>query len=275
MGAELSSIKKDDLEYLWQADVKCWGRHAPILFPIVGRLLDDEYNYKGVTYSMGQHGFARDQDFKVVKKTTNSMTFELVSDEDLYQVYPFDFVLQVKYTLVDATLQVEYLVKNPSTHDDLLFSIGAHPAFSCPIEKGQNRAEYQLKFDLETAPVAYLAENAYYNGETVEVISPNGVLNLSDTLFDRGSLTFRPNSFAKAALIHRPSGKEYLSMSFENYPYLAIWSKDQWSPFVCIEPWHGIADHINHNKELSQKTGVIRLTPEKQFMCSYKIEIYA
>jgi len=272
-GAELSSIRKNNLEYLWQADAQFWGRHAPILFPIVGRLLDDEYVYKGQKYTLGQHGFARDRVFEVKVVTKERITFELVADDELRKIYPFDFVLQVKYTLVDSSIKVEYFVQNPSEHKDLLFSIGAHPAFNCPVEKGQRRDEYYLQFDMETAPVAYLAENAYYNGETVSVMSKEGILHLSDTIFDRGSLTFRPNSFAQATLIHQPSGKEYVRMSFHNYPYLAIWSKVNLSPFVCIEPWHGVADHVDHNKELSQKTGIIRLAPKQLFMCDYTIEI--
>ncbi len=274
MGAEMVQLQKDKVEYLWQADANYWGRHAPILFPIVGRLLDDEYIYKGQRYAMGQHGFARDQPFKLVEKAKDSLTFELVSNEELYKIYPFDFVLQLKYSLVDSSVHVTYLVKNPSAQDDLLFSIGAHPAFNCPVENGHRRDKYQLQFDLETAPVAYLAENAYYTGETMEVMSKEGVLKISDSLFDRGSLTFRPNSFGKASLVHRPSGKKYLSMSFENYPYLAIWSKDRSSPFICIEPWHGVADSVSHNKELSQKAGIIRLAPEQVFTCAYQIDIF-
>ena len=273
-GAEMTSLRKENMEYLWQADPSYWGRHAPILFPIVGRLIDDEYVYKGQTYALGQHGFARDQNFELTARTKNSLTFELVSSPELFKVYPFKFVLQVKYVLLECSVRVEYSVENPSAQADLLFSIGAHPAFNCPVEKEHRRSDYQLKFDMETAPVAYLAENSYYNGEAVEVMSSNGVLNLSDTLFNQGSLTFRPNSFAKATLIHQPTGKKYLSMSFDNYPFLAIWSKDDRSPFICIEPWHGVADSINHNKELTQKVGIIRLAPKQVFRCNYNVQVF-
>jgi len=272
-GAELSSIQRNNQEFLWQADAQFWGRHAPILFPIVGRLIDDEYIYKGETYNLRQHGFARDQVFQLFAQANNSLTFELVSNEELLEVYPFDFVLQVKYTLLESGVKVDYLVKNPSADEDLLFSIGAHPAFNCPMEKGHRREEYQLKFDKDISPMAYLAENSYYNGETVDVMARDGVLNLSNTIFDKGSLTFRPNPFAQATLIHQPTGKEYLKMSFDNYPFLAIWSKDRHSPFVCIEPWHGVADNMTHNKALAQKAGIIRLSPNQYFECSYMIEI--
>lgn len=271
-GAEITSIKSDTLEYMWQADPSFWGKHAPILFPIVGRLVDHEYTYKGKIYAMGQHGFAKNHDFELLGRTENSITLELKATDELKQIFPFDFVLQVKYTLLENKLTTEYKVENPSGSEDLYFSIGAHPAFNCPFEVGQKRSEYQLVFDKKIAPQALLHVNGLYEGDLCSALSPNGVMTIADTLFDKDSLTFSPNPFSKVTFEHKPSQKAYLSVVFENYPFLGIWSQSSTSPFVCIEPWHGIADRKGHNKDFVEKEGIVKLAPRAGFDCSFVIE---
>jgi len=273
-GAELASIKTDALEYMWQADPKIWSKHAPLLFPIVGRLVDHEYVYDGKTYVMSQHGFARDNDFMVIAKTENSITFEQIATTKSKEIYPFDFILNVKYTLLGTKLITEYIVKNPSNDKDLYFSIGAHPAFSCPFEKGQKRSDYQLIFDEKAMPEAYITHKGLYEGNTTTVFSESGIINITDKLFDNDSFTFNPNPFSKVTFKYEPTQKEYVSITFKNFPYLGIWSKKNVAPFVCIEPWHGIADRKNHNKEYIQKEGIEKLAPQGIFSCSFTIETY-
>jgi len=273
-GAELVGLKTDALEYLWQADPNIWPRHAPLLFPIVGRLVDHEYTYNGKIYSMKQHGFARNNDFELIAKTENSILFEQIATTKSKEIYPFDFILNVKYTLLDTKLITEYIVKNPSDNKNLYFSIGAHPAFSCPFEKGQKRSDYQLIFDKKAIPEAYIAHEGLYEGNTTTVFSESGIINIADKLFDKDSFTFNPNPFSKVTFKHKPTQKEYLSITFKNYPYLGIWSKKNVAPFVCIEPWHGIADKKNHTKDFTEKEGVKKLAPQGVFNCSFTIEIH-
>lgn len=273
-GAELTSIKTDTLEYMWQATAPFWGKHAPILFPIIGRLVDHEYTYKGKTYQMGQHGFVRNEEFELVAETANSITLKQKATDKSKNIFPFDFSLYVKYTLSGQHLTTEYKVENPSNSEDLYFSIGAHPAFACPFEEGQKRSDYQLVFDKEVAPQALLHVGGLYEGDLCSALSPKGVMDISDTLFDKGSLTFSPNPFSKVTFEHKPSKKAYLSVVFENYPFLGIWSQNSASPFVCIEPWHGIADKKGHNKDFIQKEGVKKLLPKETFSCSFIIEIH-
>ncbi len=273
-GAELVGLKTDALEYIWQADSTIWGKHAPLLFPIVGRLIDHEYTYNGKIYTMKQHGFARDNDFKVVDKTENSILFEQRATTKSKEVYPFDFVLQVKHVLSGTKLTTEYTVENPSTTKDLYFSIGAHPAFRCPFEEGQKRSDYQLVFDKKIAPKGQINNKGLFEGDTLSVFNEKGIITISDSLFDHDSFAFNPNPFSKVAFVHKPTQKKYLSVSFKNFPYLGVWSKKNAAPFVCIEPWHGIADRKNHNKDFTQKEGVEKLVPQGVFSCSFTIEIY-
>jgi len=272
-GAELTSIKVDTTEYLWQGDTEFWNRQSPILFPIVGRLKDHEYTYNGKTYEMPQHGFARDNDFRVVTKTENSITFEQTATEASKAMYPFDFTLQITYTIKEKSLDVIYNVVNSSAKEDLYFSIGAHPAFNCPIEKGQKRSEYQLVFDTDDMPKTQDKDDGLYKDQWTQYFEEPGILELPDTVFDEGSLTFNPNPFSKVTFVHQPTQRKYLSVTFNDFPYLGIWSSESKAPFVCIEPWFGIADHINHNKEYTKKEGVTKLSPNAQFRSKYTIEI--
>ncbi|WP_395360411.1 aldose 1-epimerase family protein [Gaetbulibacter aestuarii] len=270
-GAELASLKSDSLEYIWQADPNYWNRHAPILFPIVGPLKDKEYILNGKTYSMPQHGFARDYDFKVIKKSPNAITFEQQANTETKKMYPFDYVLQIKYTLKGNTLQVNYTVKNPNS-DTMYFSLGAHPAFNCPFEPGQNRHDYDLVFDKKIKTKTKNKNDGLYIDDYSEVMNAPGEINISDTLFDEGSLTFNPNPFSTATFVYKPTNKKYLKVTFRNYPYLGIWSAGN-SPFVCVEPWHGISDNYDHNKKLEQKEGIIPLKASRVFQCNFSIQI--
>src|SRR5699024_7785261 len=133
-GAELTSIrmKEDNTEYLWNADPSHWNRHAPILFPIVGRLVNNTYFVDGTAYEMSQHGFARDMTFDIIHQTDTSVSFLLTSTEETLKKYPFLFSLTVTYTLVDTKVVVDYKVENTGKKE-MYFSIGAHPGFNCPI----------------------------------------------------------------------------------------------------------------------------------------------
>ena len=272
-GAELTSLKTSDREYIWQANPEFWSRHAPILFPIVGRLIDHEFIYDKKVYSMNQHGFARDSDFNLVDKTENSIVFELVDNKKTKENFPFEFSLQVKYTLLQKSLITEYTVKNPSLNEDLYFSIGAHPAFNCPFEAEHHRNEYQLVFDKELAPEAENIIEGLLVETATNVFGESGKLTIHDAIFDKDALIFKPNPFSKVTFVHEPTQKAYFSVSFKNYPYLGIWSSHQEAPFVCIEPWHGITDVKNHNKLLNEKEGIINLPPQNSFSCSYTMEV--
>ncbi|WP_298494082.1 aldose 1-epimerase family protein [uncultured Algibacter sp.] len=272
-GAEMISLKANNIEYIWFGDPEVWSGQAPILFPIVGRLKDHEYLFKGQTYTMKQHGFARDNNFKVVAKTDNSITFEQIATKESKAIYPFDFVLQVKYTLKGKTLLTKYIVKNPSVSEELYFSIGAHPSFNCPFEANQKRNEYQLVFDKKIAPKFQTNINGIYEGHTKDVFKDKGILDLPDTIFDDKSLALSPNVFSKVTFVHKPTKKPYLSVNFKGFPFLGIWSISNTSPFICIEPWYGIADRKYQNKDFTKKEGVQKLNPQSTFETSFSISI--
>lgn len=271
-GAELISLTTNDTEYIWQGDPKFWNRHTPVLFPFVGALKNNCYTYKDISYSLGQHGFARDKEFIVIEHNQNSITFQLKSDEDTLKVYPFDFIFELKYILKSNGLSTSYIVKNP-TQNDLYFSIGGHPAFNCPFKKEHAREDYILMFDNDEMPQSKIIENSLITNQSRIVFDQAGVLELPKNVFEHDAIIFSPNPFSQVDFIHEPTGTTYMSVEFENFPHLGIWSKNEDSPFVCIEPWYGIADNINHDQNITNKEGILKLSKQQKFNCTYTINI--
>jgi len=272
LGAELCSLKRNgvDTEYIWQADETYWGRHAPVLFPIVGKLLDDEYIYNGKTYKMGQHGFARDNNFEVLEHKKNYMCFKLEYNEKTLEKYPFKFRLYITYTLLENTLKVSYKVVNKSDVT-MPFSIGAHPAFNWPIEN-ERRNEYYFKFkdanSLDRLPLT--KDGISPKKETVSLC--DGILPLNKKLFKNDALVIE-NLEKKSITLENEINDKFIRMAFKGFEYLGLWSKPTGAPFVCIEPWHGIADLVGHNKKIEDKKGIKFLEPEEVFESSYIIEV--
>ena len=114
LGAELQSIKskQDGYEYVWQADSRYWGRHAPLLFPFIGRSNDNSYLLDGQKYAMKQHGFLRDYEFKLVSLESDQIVLLFESSPETKQVYPYDFAFKVKYQLRGKDLLVRYRIDN-------------------------------------------------------------------------------------------------------------------------------------------------------------------
>lgn len=272
-GAELISLEdKNGIEFIWNGDPTYWNRHTPVLFPIVGGLKDNAFFVGDDKFEMKQHGFARNSEFTVVSETKDTLVFELVSNEETLKVYPFEFVLQIHYILNNKNLDTKYVVKNP-TDKELLFSIGAHPAYACPFRDDHTREEYILIFDKDEAPESQLLIDGSRANKKAKVFEQGGVLDLPKTVFDNDAIVIDPNPFSEVSFVHEPSGKTFMSVAFNNFPYLGIWSSSQNAPFVCIEPWHGVADHIDHNQQLKDKEGIIALEANKEFTCNYLVTI--
>lgn len=272
-GAELTSIfkKSTATEYLWQADPVFWGRHAPVLFPIVGRLKEDQYHIGQKAYSMKQHGLARNLEFSMINNDSYSINFELKGTPKTLKKYPFPFLLNIQYTLKESDLIVYYKVTNP-VKTPLYFSIGGHPAFNCPIHKGAKRSDYQLVFDEKETAATQRLTNGIRNNKTKPILKKEQVLKISKTLFDEDALVFDNLKSERVSL--QKGKKKVLTFDFKGFPYLGIWSKNQKSSFVCIEPWYGIADKKKHNQQLSEKEGIIKLNGNESFDCYYTITIH-
>lgn len=271
-GAELVSIKNTftNKEYLWQGDPEFWGRRAPILFPIVGKVNGNSYKVDGNTYHLPQHGFARDMHFERVDQQDNTLTYLLKSNEETLRMYPFKFELMVTYKLDKNKVIISYEVKN-TDDKNIWFSIGAHPAFICPLENTETISDYFLEFEKTENAEACVLQDGLITDKKILVLKNTNKLQLSEEIFEKDALIFKDLRSSVVKLKNNKSGHE-VNVDFTGFPYLAFWSK-KGASFVCIEPWYGIADSVGYTGEYKDKDGIKLLAKGKKFNSEYSIEI--
>ncbi len=273
-GAELCSIRntRSEIEYIWGADAEVWGRHAPVLFPIVGKLKDNQYFLKGKEYSLPQHGFGRDKDWLLIDRDDNSLTFQLKEDSETLQKYPFEFELRALYSLEGSSLSITYTVWNKSK-EDMPFSIGAHPGFNCPLQEGEEFEDYFLEFEKPETLSRELLNFGLRTGEKQLVLENQNELPLEKKLFSKDALVFEGVQSEWISLKSRKSGHG-LQIGIKGFPYLGVWTKAGGSEFICIEPWYGVADREDSGLDILKKEGIRLLPPEDKFSCSYSIKVF-
>jgi galactose mutarotase-like enzyme len=268
-GAELISLKNvQGLELIWQAG-PLWPRHAPILFPIVGRLKNDALRHRGKVYPMTQHGFARDRRFDWAERGPTSCTLVLVDDAETRARYPFAFRLAVTYTVAQAHLDVTFEVTN--TGDEMLpASIGGHPAFNWPLLPGLAKEAYRLTFSSEERePIRRLKDGLL---RTMPEPTPiqGKALALAEQLFEDDAIILdHPASVSvRYAADRGPS----IEVSWQEFPELGVWSK-LGAPLLCIEPWHGFASPVNFDGEFADKPGLMQIAPGAIRTLKYRIGV--
>lgn len=276
VGAELKSLKtkEDNREFMWQADPAYWARTSPVLFPVVGRLKEDSYRYRGKTYPMSQHGFARDSEFEIVRRTDSEIVFCLEAGEASRKIYPFEFVLEIGYRLEGETLTVIWNVANPSAFT-LHFSIGGHPGFVCPLYAEEKREDYFLKFQGAGRSLERLLLKGAYAADETETfaLGEDGVLALYSGIFDQDALVFE-NSQVNEITLLTPEKTPYLSVRFDA-PLVGVWSMPGTdAPYVCIEPWYGRCDRESFCGEFEEREWTCHLEEGKAFRAEYQITLY-
>jgi galactose mutarotase-like enzyme len=269
-GAELCSLKTDaGTELLWQAGPE-WPRHAPMLFPIIGKLKNDTLCHRGKAYPMGQHGFARDNRFEWADRGDTSCRLVLTDNAETRNRYPFAFRLTVAYEFEGADLQTSFDILN--TGDEVLpASAGGHPAFNWPLHPGLRKTDYRLSFsDDETAPIRRLKD-----GLVRLQPEPNPIqgrdLALSEDLFRDDAVILDKLASNSARLVagEGPS----IEMSWQGFRELGVWSKPDGAAFLCIEPWRGFASPVDFDGEFTEKPGVMLIKPGETERLSYSIGV--
>ncbi|MET3501971.1 galactose mutarotase-like enzyme [Mucilaginibacter rubeus] len=271
-GAQLSSFinKATGIEHMWQADEKIWPWHAPNLFPVVGGLINNELLVDGEKYAMSRHGFARQSEFFLLESDETSASYSLPNCENTLKVYPFKFDFQILYHLIDNALRITYKVINLDKKS-IYFSVGGHPAFNVPFNKGENYEDYYLEFETEEHFNTHLlSKDGFFNGITHPVPTPNKKLYLTRDLFKDDALVFKD---LKSRMVTIKSDKhdQTLALEFPHFNYLGLWAKPG-ADFVCIEPWLGCADtegkHVDiKDKEAIQKLSVGHVFESAYFVC--------
>lgn len=272
-GAELCSIlnKRNNKEYLWQADPLFWAFHSPVLFPVVGNCTDNKILIDGIEYPMPRHGFARHSEFSLLKSAPESLIFTLDYSGETLAVYPFKFRLLVSYTLKETELQVQFEVINLD-QKAILFSLGAHPAFNVPLHPDETYNDYYIEFDeKENLKQELFNSSGFFTGQGIPFETDNQKLRLNTELFNDGALVFKTLNSRKLTLKNFHS-TDSVELKFKDFNSLGIWAVPG-APFVCIEPWLGYADKAERLQEFKNKEGIISLDVDHTFSAVYSIGI--
>lgn len=271
-GAELQSIKDSDgKEYLWQANPSIWGRHSPILFPIVCGLWNDTCRIDGKEFNMSRHGFARDTDFTLVAQGKEKVVYAMHENEATLKVYPYHFNLAVSYRLAKNKIKVVWHVENTG-RKEMYFQIGGHPAFLIPGLLPSEPMHGRLRLD-DTEPRRIFGNvKGCVTPEHSAVVTEEGILSFDEELFKDDALIFDHSQLHKVSLLNHENKAE-VSVEFKA-PAVGIWSPyGKNAPFVCIEPWYGIADWADYDGEFKDKYLMNKLLPGASFMSEYTITI--
>ena len=265
-GAELISLKnKKNTEYIWNGNPIYWGKHSPVLFPIVGTLKNNQFQYKGEKYALSRHGFARDLPFILIEKSDNYALFSLVNSETTLLCYPFEFELRIGFTLTENELKITYQVTNKNNFL-MPFSIGAHPAFTLP----KSFEDYHLRFEKEEEIITFQLENDLISDKKTSLPIIKNNLKLNYALFENDALIIKKMKSNFITIIEK--SKPILRIKFEDFPNLGIWTKNN-APFICIEPWQGYSDTIENSGDLFEKEGIQIVNANENFICEFSIEI--
>lgn len=261
-GAEITSFKDKEtlLERMWQGDPTYWAGRNPVLFPMVGNTSTKKQIINEHEYAMSNHGIARTAEFTIQSVTDDTITMILTANEDTLKLYPFDFELAVAYKLIGKKVQINYTITNKS-NIKMPYSFGLHPAFNCPIEKGEKFEDYHIEFS---------------NNETLKGLL--GPFSLNDEKIipcDYDLYKANPTicfENPKSSSVCLTNGKHGVKVDLVGYRWLAFWTPN--APFLCIEPWHGHGDFIENNLPFEEREGTMILDPGYSYETAYSIEIY-
>jgi galactose mutarotase-like enzyme len=273
-GAELQSLYHKALqqEYIWEANPNFWAKKSPVLFPIVGGLKNNSYTYNGKEYMLNRHGFAREMEFNITGNSNDSVTFSIASSNNTLNVYPFEFVFSITYTVENNKLIVSYKVASMDK-EIMYFSVGAHPAFKVPLGQDTVFTDYYLQLShVENAGIYPLDAHGLLETNPIPFLNNQQTIPLTKPLFYKDALVFKHLQSNSISILNTQN-KHGLTVGYEGFPYMGIWSfKD--ADFVCIEPWCGIADSVNSTGNLQQKEGILLLDSFETIEKNWWIEVF-
>lgn len=273
-GAELQSLynKATHIEYLWKGDDNFWAKHSPVLFPIVGGLKNNEYQYENKKYQLNRHGFARDNNFEIEKISDSKAIFTLKSNETTLKNYPFNFVFSIEYSIENNKIDCKYIVENTG-QKTMYFSVGGHPAFNIPLTSNTNFEDWFLEFNTtETCGIYPLTTEGLLQEKAIPYFKNQDKLLLTKQLFYGDALVFKELA-STAISIKSNKVNNGLTMQFNNFPYYGIWSAKD-ANFVCLEPWCGIADTENFRGNIEEKEGIISLVANNVFENTWSVKLW-
>ena len=275
IGAELCSIvdKVTEQEFMWNGNTDIWGSFAPVLFPIIGCLKDNEFFVNGQPYSITKHGFIRNNS-NLESKILNDCTIEFryKFNETTLKSYPYQFEFVLHYILEDKTIQIKHTIINHDKKDPMYFSLGGHPGFKCPFFDGENYTDYYIEFEqVENDFTWQVTPDGLIDLKTIPLLKNTNRLQLHPLIFQNDALIFK-NLKSRKATLKSDRHSFGIEVSFADFNYLGVWAKPN-APFVCIEPWLGISDSVNTNKDFTKKEGIQCLKADNKQTYTYSIRL--
>lgn len=264
-GGQVSRFKDENsnVEYIFNGDIKHWAYTTPTLFPIIGRSYDDQYHFKDQVTTMGKHGILRDVKFNLMKHVGNTVVLEYRADEESLKKFPYDFSMQIMYTLIKNKLSIEYTIVNHGDKE-MPYNFGLHPAFSCPLDKDKSFEDYKLKF---ATPVKLRGSGPKVNEGLVSEIP------LSYEGFEKDNTWIYHN--LPCSTVGFTDGKHGVDVSVVGYPLVGVWTNlDTKAPFICIEPWLGYGKQVEKDIPFEERDAVMSLSPQREMKYTYTITVY-
>ena len=273
-GGELVSLRDaDKTEYIWIGDARYWKRHAPQLFPCIGRLTNNQYKMDGTLHEMGQHGFLRDYELTKVEESATSLHLQLTSDASTRQLYDRDWTVDIFYRLCGKTLNVKFQVRNRDVRT-MRFGYGIHPGFNVPLNPALRFEDYRLDFhEVSTPKQMELTEHYTISGGMHDYALAEGrYLPLQHSLFDHDAIILK--DMPHTVTLGSQKDEKKVTMTFPDMPYLGIWHAPETdAPFVCIEPWSSLPSTDGVIDEFETKPDFITVEPEETYTNSWSISI--
>ncbi|MBR4863183.1 MAG: aldose 1-epimerase family protein [Oscillospiraceae bacterium] len=266
LGAELKSLTMEGTEYIWPGHPDIWKSSCPLLFPICGGLKEDKYTYQGVAYSLPRHGFARTREFAVESQSETQVVFLLVADEATKAVYPFDFELRVQYTLEEKSLHICCNVKNKG-QGPMYFSIGSHEGYFTP----EGVEDYDVLFPNQETLNTYVLNGPILSAQQMPIIKEQNYLPIYEKYFMIDTLVFKDLVSRSATLRNRKTGRA-IRVDFPDCDYFMIWHKPG-APYLCLEPWAGVADIQGTSFAIEEKEGINCLASGAEYTNTHSITV--
>lgn len=265
-GAELTSFisKNSDIEYLWQGNPDVWYGQSPVLFPIIGRVLDDKYYLEGKEYTMPKHGLFRKREAVLVEKSDNMMIFMEEADAATKEIFPYEFEVYVIFELIEKSLKVTHKIVNKSDKT-MYFSIGGHPGFNCAI------GDFLMFDENETLDTVEIDTECLRTGKLIPVLQNDNKIVITKDIFNNDALIFTGMKSKNITLASDNHSRKVI-FDYSDCSYLGIWAKPG-APYVCLEPWWGVNDSHERKDDFSKKDAIISLDSGNTYECYWCAEI--
>lgn len=274
VGAEIRSLKNKVTgeEYIWQIDPSVWGSSSPVLFPAIGKIMEDKIVYNGADFAMPKHGIIRNNEDLVFEKRGNSScVFTLKSSEKTLLQYPFKFSFSVEFTLIENRLIMNYIIENQDVVP-MHFACGGHTAYALPLTRSTMLSDYVVEFPGEFEPVAStLGASGLLSNRKRKIETTGKLLSLTDTLFNEDALIFE-NIECDWVRLRNKNESKGIVVKFSDYPHLALWAK-LGADYVCVEPWLGLPDSENESTDITQKSTYKTVEPDTTFSIAIETEV--